>query len=172
MEHILGSASIRRIGRRTFPVYVLVHEDGTEEGTVLAHLGRRGWFRIFFGRGQRVELPDGLKSRVAAVEAGPYIEPAMLGEGGKLVVGSPHGKRSYRITGRDFAYRFYSAGDTRRSKDTWTLREHETTIATFRSDSVSAHHPVPLPAVLLCFTLIRYGIPGEANLGIPEFRWA
>ena len=172
MDPISGSASIRRVGRFAFPVYVLVQEDGTNNGRILARLGRRGWLRIFFGPGQRVELPDGTKSRVAAVEASPYIEPAVLGGGGKLVVGSPHGKRSYRITGRDFAFRFYAAGDARRGKDLWTLQEHETVIATFQANLMSARHSVPLPAALLCFTLITYGIPGEADLGIPEFRWA
>jgi hypothetical protein len=34
-----------------------------------------------------------------------------------------------------------------------------------------ADQPVPLAAALLCFTLIKHGVPGEANL-VPEFRWA
>ena len=31
--------------------------------------------------------------------------------------------------------------------------------------------PVPLPAVLLCLLLVRFGIPGENELRMPVLNW-
>jgi hypothetical protein len=171
MEHILGSASMRRVGALAFPTFVFVREDGTSEGQVLARLGRDGWFRVFFGRGRRVELPDGTEWRVTATGAGGYIEPVVTCEGGKLAVAGPRGKRSYGVNGPDFAYNFYPTNNVNLPKRTWSLREHDTDLATFRSQSMHADHPVPLAAALLCFTLIKYGVPGEASMWVPKFRW-
>ena len=172
MEHVLGSASIRRIGALTFPTFLFVAENGTSEETVLARLGRDGWFRVFFGRGRRVELSDGTPWRVTAVGVGPHIEPRVMGQGGKLAVAASNGNRSYAINGRDYAYNFYPTSRKVVRKPAWLLREHDTELATFKSHSMHAEHPIPMAAALLCFTLLKYGIPGEASLGIPKFHWA
>jgi len=171
MEHVLGPASIRRIGMLAFPVAVFERQDGTAEAKVLARLGRDGWFRIFFGRGRRVELPDGTAWRLVAVGTGGCIVPIVLCQRGKLAVAAPHGKRSYGINGRDYAYNLYPQGRPGLSHSNWSLREHDTVLATFGLHSMYADHPVPLAAALLCFTLIKYGVPGEADLGVPKFRW-
>lgn len=172
MDHVLGSASIRRIGRLAFPVFAFECEDGDSGREVLARLGRDGWFRVFFGRGRRVVLPDGTEWRVAAVEVGGAIEPIVTSERGKLAQATPHGRRSYRIDGRDFAYNLYPTSGTVVGKTTWSLRERDTSLATFESRSMCAEQPVALAAALLCFALIKYGVPGEANFLVPEFRWA
>ena len=135
-------------------------------------MGRDGWFRVFLARGQKVVLLDGTSWRITAVAAGPYIEPVVLAETGKLAIGSPYGKRSYHINGRDYAYNLYPSSVSGAPKRSWTLREHETHMAVLGRSSIDADYPVPLAAALLCFTLIRHGVPGEAHLGVPEFRWA
>lgn len=172
MQHVIGRASIRRTGPVGFPASVFALDDGTSQGRVLARLGRDGWFRVFLARGQKVELPDGTSWRITAVAAGPYIEPVVSAETGKLAIGSPYGKRSYHINGRDYAYNLYPSSVSGARKRSWTLREHETHMAVLDPSSMDADYPVPLAAALLCFTLIRHGVPGEAHLGVPEFRWA
>ncbi|MDH5372497.1 MAG: hypothetical protein OEX97_06100 [Acidimicrobiia bacterium] len=171
MDRVLGSALLRRVGALAFPTSVLVGGEGPSEGTILAGLGRDGWFRVFFGRGRRVELPDGTKWRLTAVGAGGFISPLVTCAGGKLAMATPLGRRSYGVNGRDYAYNLYPTNGKDRRTPTWALREHETDVATFGSRSMYATHPVPLAAALLCFTVIKYGVPGESNLFVPEFRW-
>jgi hypothetical protein len=171
MQEVYGPASLRRTSMFTFPVYDFVQADGTTEGKTLARLGRDGWFRVYLGRGRRVELPDGTKWRVAATGVGRYIEPIVTSSSGNLAVAAPHGRRSYSVNGRDYAYTLFSSRRSRLALARWSLREHDTIITTFESNSMVADQPVPLAAALLCFTLIKYGIPGEAKL-VPEFHWA
>ena len=90
---------------------------------------------------------------------------------GKLVVGAPNGRRSYGVNGRDFAFNLYPGGRTDSGEATWQLRNHEVQIATFKKRSMYAAHPVPVAAALMCFTLIRYGVPGGEDLGVPKFHW-
>ncbi len=171
MEQVLGPASLRRIGMLAHPVYVFESQDGAPEGKILARLSRDGWFRVFFGRGRRVDLPDGTTWRVAATGAGGCIVPIVLCERGKLALAAPHGTRSYGINGREYAYNLYPKSRAGLRHSSWSLREHDTVLATFRLNSMFAYHPVPLAAALLCFTLIKYGVPGEEDLGVPKFRW-
>ena len=171
MEQVLGRASIRRIGVLTFPIFEFVAGDGTRDEEVLALMGRDGWFRTYFGRGRRVELPDGTPWRVTAVGSGRYVEPRVTAGTGKLATAGSIGKRSYGINGRDYAYHLYPTTTAALRKPTWLLRQHDTYLATLSSRSMEAHHPVPLAAALLCFTLIKYGLPGDGNLGIPKLNW-
>ena len=138
---------------------------------MVARLGRDGWFRVFFGPGRRVELADGTKWRVAATGTGPYVVPVVTCKQGKLAMAEPAGKRSYGVNGPHYSYNLYPSNTPGRGKPTWTLREHETVLATFESKSMNADHPVPLAAVLVCFTVIKYGVPGEASLFFPQFSW-
>ena len=63
-----GLAELRRVGRIRFPVFELV-----QDGVVLASMGRAGWFKLFFGRGRRIELADGSRWRLTALGAGGVI---------------------------------------------------------------------------------------------------
>lgn len=171
MQQVLGSASIRRVGVLGFPISFLVGEDGQSGEKVLARLGRGGWFRVFFGRGRRVELPDGTIWRMTARGIGHYIVPVVTCEAGKLAEAAPRGKRAYGINGRDFAYNLYPDRRVGWLKPTWSLSDHDTELASFGSNSIFADHPIPLAAALLGLTLVKYGVPGEADLGIPRFRW-
>ena len=169
MDHVLGSATIRHIGGLAFPAAELVSAGG--EPRVLARLSRDGWFRVFFGKGRRVELPTGEVWRIRAMGSGPFIAPMVTSSTGKLSVATPHGKRAYGINGRDYAYNMFPTNSFGLRKATWLLREHETELATFGSHAMYADHPVPLAAALLCFTVIKYGVPGEASLTVPALHW-
>ena len=172
MEHVVGSASLRRVGVLRFPISVLVREDRVRGEEVMARLGRDGWLRVFFGPGRRVELADGTPWRVAATGSGACIVPVVTCERGKLAVAEPSGQRSYGVNGPDYAYNLYPSNPAGPGMRAWTLREHDTELATFGSRSMYADHPVPLAAVLVCFTVIKYGVPGEASMFVPQFRWA
>lgn len=172
MEQVVGPARLRRIGGIGFPVAEFVAEPRGGRPAVLARLGRSGWFRVFFGRGRLVELADGTRWRVEAAGSGPFIVPMVTSREGKLAVAAAHGKRSYGVNGRDYAYNLYPSHSFGLRKPTWALRHHETELATFGAKAMYAEHPVPLAAALLCFTLIAYGVPGESTLSVPELRWA
>lgn len=165
MEQVLGSASIRRVGTFGFPAALLV-----ADGETLARLGRDGWLRVFIGRGRRIEITDGSTWRIQGAGVGSQIVPMVTSQRGKLAVGSLLGRRSYGINGRDYAYNLYP---TRlgMGRSSWILRQHDTEIAMLWAHSIRADYPVPLAAALLCFTLIKYGVPGEANLSVPQIRW-
>ena len=171
MEQVLGSATLQRIGGLGFPVETLVVEPRAGEPETLARLGRDGWFHIFFGRGRLVELPDGSRWRIEAAGSGRFIVPMVTSQSGKLAFAAPHGKRSYGVNGQDYAYNLYPATSMGMRKATWMLREHALELATFGPRAMYADHPVPLAAALLCFTLIKYGVPGESTLEVPELRW-
>lgn len=116
-------------------------------------------------------LPDETAWRLTAVGEGSSIVPMVVSETGKLAVASPLRKRSYGITGRDHAYRLFPTTRVGLRTSTWTLREYDVELARFDPRTIEAGHPVPVAVALLSFALIRYGIPGEANMGIPQFKW-
>lgn len=163
----MGSAWVARIGGIAFPTHEL--RTGTPP-RVLARLGRTGWFRVFLGPGRRVVTAGGRSWRIAAAGSGPFIVPLVRSSSGMLAVATPHGRRAYGVNGESYAYTFAPSTAGLR-KTTWVLREHETDVATFTQTAVYAASPVPLAAVLLCFELIRHGVPGEATTDLPAFHW-
>lgn len=161
MEQLHGSASLRRIARWRFPVYALTLDDSQQD---LVLLGKDGFYRVFFGGGRRVELPDGTPWRIRAYEVGHQIVPMVTCDDGKLAAASVVGKRSYGIAGRDFAYTFFLVRQSGEAKSYWSLWNGDKESAAFSRSRVIAHDPIPLAVDLLCFTLARYGVPGEAEL--------
>lgn len=170
MKSVLGSASIQRAGWLGFPSAVLARTGADQDPEVLAQLGRDGWLRVFFGRGRRVELPDGTAWRIRGGGMGGQLVPVVMSPTGKLAVGSSVGKRVYGINGRDYGYSFFATRNKGFDRSPWLLTEYDRELATFSRNAVQAAHPVPLAAVLLCFTLIKYGVPGE-EIRVPEFSW-
>lgn len=176
MEHaalshreVLGTATVRRIGGWSFPVYELIQND-----EVLARMGRFSWFGIYFGSGQQIELASGDRWRIASVGAAGNICPRVVDSTRRKVAVSALGAGSYFINGRDYRYVLYPA-DPRwfgRSNG-WILREHEEDLAvvTPLPMTIRATSPVPLGAVLLSFVLARYGIPGELAPTTPPMNW-
>jgi len=169
MEQVIGLASIRRVARLSFPTFVFEATEPAEG--MLARLGRDGWFRLYFGRGRRVELRDGTPWRIQAVETAGQLLPIVTCPDGKLAVGASMGARSYGIHGRDFAYSLYRSKPGVLGKSSWILREHETELATFVTGRVLAERPIPLAAALLCFTLMKHGVPSDASPSVPKLHW-
>lgn len=164
-----GSAALRKVGFLRFPVY-----DLAVDGVVLARLGRPGWWRIFFGRGQPIELADGTPWRLRAVGLAGAICPVIVDRDFRKVAQAAPGPGGYGLNGRDWGYvlspwerhRFVRANQ-------WILREHEEELAVVTRSpwEITTTSPVPLGAAILALTLALYSIPGESDLGVPRFRW-
>lgn len=158
-----GSARLQRVGRWRFPVDELMH--GTES---LARLGRDGSMRIFFGPGRRVVLATGTEWRIKSNTSGRFITPLVVSGTGKVAVSGPlYAKQSYGINGSDYGINVIPQDRVGlRRPRMWALRQHETDVAhlDYVERWVETSEPVRLSAVLLAFTLITHGIPGEARL--------
>jgi hypothetical protein len=162
-----GSLQLRRIGGFGFPI-----EELTDAHETVAHLGRNSSFWIFFGPGRRVRLTDGTEWRIKATTSGQHIVPIVRSEGGVIAVSGPlFAKRSYGINGKGYGYTLIPLAKSGvRRAGLWSLREHETQIAAIEDHDRIIHttRPIPLAAVLLAFTLMSHGIPGEADLMPPR----
>ena len=159
-HYLAGTATLERVGRWRFPVFEL-----TQGGEILASLGRPGWIRVLFGRGQRIELADGSRWRIKSVGAAGNIAPAIFDSDRRKIAISSVGVGNYGINGRDYGAVFYQAEGRRFGRaNKWIIRRHDEELAviTRYPPSVEAAYPVHLGAVLVSFALIRYGILGES----------
>ena len=157
-----GPISLRRISRSGFPTHELIAARGT-----IARLGRDGTFRIFFGRGRRVQLVDGTEWRIKATTSGPYIIPIIKARTGIVATSGPlGGRRCYGINGKHFGFALTPLGPIRVLRQVaWLMRRHEDEVAMIDTAHVMhTNEPVPIAAVLMAFALIDHGIPGEAKL--------
>lgn len=161
---LTGSARFVRLGRRQFPA----EELRTEHEELLAELGRDGSMRIFFGRGRRVRLADGTEWRIKAATSGRHIVPIIRAERGTVAISSPlFAKRSYGINGKEYGLALVPLGKVGfRIPGLWVLRRHEEEVAAidYHEGTVHAPEPIDVAAVIMAFTLITHGIPGEADL--------
>lgn len=163
-----GRADVRRVGRVRFPVFELVQND-----VVLASMGRTGWIKVFFGRGQRIELADGSQWRLMSLGKAGAICPAILDDGKRKIALSSVLVGGYGINGKTYGFMLYPGEKKRFSEENrWIFRDHEDEIATVTRypSAIDASAPVHLGAVLLAFTLARYGILGEWRPGF-KLRW-
>lgn len=164
-----GHAALSKVGFLRFPVYELAGD-----GVVLARLGRPGWWRIFFGRGQRIELPDGTSWRLRSIGLAGAICPVIVDREFRKVAQAAPGPGGYGLNGRDWGY-VLSPWERHRfaRANQWILREHEEELALVTRSpwEITTASPVPLGAAILALTLALYSIPGESDLGVPRFRW-
>lgn len=158
---------LHHIGGFGFPTDELV-----SEGRSIAKLGRDGSLKIFFGPGRKVMLADGNEWRIKATTTGRYIVPIVVSPYGTVAMAGPlDGKRSYGITGKEFAYNVVPLGRVGlRKPGLWGLLDRERPVGEIhqRRREIIADEPLPIAAVLLAFTLVAHGIPGEAAL-LPSY---
>jgi hypothetical protein len=157
------------VGRWRFPVYELV-----VDGVVLARLGRPGPWRIFFGRGQVIELADGSKWRLRSLGMAGAICPVIVDSDiRKVALAAPH-HGGYGLNGADWAYVLYPSERHRFVRSNhWILREYEENVGVVTRTpwQIETTAPVPLGAAILALSLAVYAIPGESKLGVPRIRW-
>lgn len=166
---LAGKATVRRIRRWRFPASEL-----EQDGKVLAHMGRTGWFKVYLGTGQRIEVPEQDRWTIRSVGIGGAFCPIIVDASGRKVAlaGMSHG--AYGINGRDYSAVLAPVDTPRIGRaNTWTLRRFEDELATITRYplSVDASLPVHLGAVLMSFVLVRYGLPEESKPRIPSFHW-
>lgn len=166
---LVGAARVERVSAWGFPTSALVSGDVT-----VALLGRMGYLRIFFGRGQMVELADGAKWTLKSISHGGTIRPLIVDDRRRKIAmaGLNHG--AYGINGRDYAYVLHPITPPRFGRATrWMLTDTDEVTATVTRSpmAIEAHHPVHLGAVLLSFLLVRFGLPEESAPKVPAFRW-
>ncbi len=171
MDSVAGTVSIKPVGLLGFPRSVLVADSLPEDSNIIASMGRDGWFRTFYGRGRKIKLIDGTTWRISGAASAGSVVPVVKDKTGKLAIAEAHGQRCYALDGPDYTYNLYPLGTKGPDKNAWSLRERDTEIAYLKSGTITAHEPIPLAALLLCFTLIKYGVLGEHDLGVPEFHW-
>ena len=160
---IQGVIRLKRVHWLRFPHYEL-----TAEGSLIAHLARDSSLWIFFGPGRRIRLADGTEWRVKAVTRGRLIVPIIKASGGTVAFSGPlQAKRSHGITGKGFAYEIVPRGSVGlRKAGRWTLRRHEEEVGVIypRRRELNATEPVPIAAVIMAFTVLAHGTPGDVEL--------
>lgn len=172
-----GTALVERVGRLGFPTHRLV--AGSQ---IVATMARYSWLNVYFGFGQRVDLPGGAKWRLKAVEYGGSLCPVVADAGNRRVAMATPGVREggrigpvgyYGIDGPDYGYRLNAGERVIGRPGRWLLTDHDDEIAvvTRRPNAISAPGEIPIGAALLCLLLARFGMPGDADLGAPRFRW-
>ena len=166
---LAGKATARRLRRWKFPVFEL-----EQDGNVLAQMGRTGWFKVYLGSGQRIDIPNEDRWTIRSIAVGGTFSPIIVDSSGRKVAlaGMSHG--SYGINGKDYSCVLAPVDQPMVGRaNTWNLRRFEDNLATITRYplSVDASHPVHLGAVLMSFVLVRYGLPEESMPRIPAFRW-
>ena len=159
---LIGRARIVHAPGWGFPRSRLV----TDQGVVLAELGRLSWFSVFLGTGQRVRVPGGARWRVRSVARSRWVLPVLQVEGGAAVARSVAGDGNYGISTRDHAYSLNPAEANRGRARRWLLVEHESDVAVIerRPFVVEAFQPVHVGVIVLAQVLANFGVLGERDL--------
>lgn len=168
-QDLVGEISLRRVGRWRFPVFELASSED-----VIARFGRLGLWRIYFGGGVRIELTTGATWRLRSFGSAGAVCPVIVDSDIRKVAQAAPYAGGYGLNGPDWAYVMVPSEHRQLARSNqWILREHEEEVGaiTRRPWRIEANSPVPLGAAIIGLALAVYAIPGEAKLGVPEFRW-
>lgn len=165
---IVGNSRLRRVGAVGFPVWEL-----TNEGEVLARLGRLSWWSIYFGFGVRVEVAGEEPAKLRSYENSGMVNAVLLnGDGQRLSVGSV-AVSGYGIHGREFNYLLFPNRRDSLADNDWTLSSTHAELGRLTRSpmTLDALAPVPVEAAIIAFTLLRVGIPGDKKMELPITKW-
>ncbi len=165
---IVGPVAVHRARLLGFPAFELRAEVGLQVA-----MGRYSALNIYFGRGQRLDLPWGARWRLTAAEQGSTLRPVVINEARQRMAMAAASIGNYGINGRDYAYTLNPAEARLGRPGRWDLFAGEDRAARFtrRPFGAVCEQPLPLPAVLLGLLLTRLAIPGEGDTHLPEMRW-
>jgi len=164
---VSGQVAVRRARLLRFPSYELT----TGQGLRLS-LARYSALNIyFFGKGQKITVPWGGHWRLTAIARGSGLVAVVANEDRRRLAMATPGAAAgnYGINGREYAYTLNPAEGGFGRARLWGLFAGEEVVARFarRPFGGVCSTPVPLPVVLLCLLLVRFGIPGENELHMP-----
>ncbi len=160
---LVGTVRMQHCGGFGFPRYELFNDSRR-----VAALGRDSSLKIMLGRGRRVVLANAAEWRIKAASSGPYIIPIIRAPEGTVARSGPlAGRRVYGIVGSDFAYTLFPISRAGFAHNqVWGVRKRDLDVAQIDQGqgTMQTTQPIGIAAVLLAFTLIEHGIPGEAKL--------
>lgn len=170
MAHLVsGSVELTPVADGRFP-----YENVVAGGVVVASVGRMWWASVFFGRGQKILLPDDRRWRLTSRAWRRYVCPAVITDDGLRVATSAPGTKNYFVTTRDRGLLLNPAEAPGGRARRWQLVDHETEVAslTRRPFTADVYEPIPLGALLLARALMAYGILGEGDLLPTAASWS
>jgi len=164
---VSGKVTVRRARLLRFPTYRMRTEQGLE-----VSLARYSALNIyFFGRGQKIALPWGEHWRQTAVVRGSGLMGVLVNGARQRLAMAAAGAAAgnYGIVGRDYAFTLNPTEGGFGRSHRWDLYRGEEIVARFarRPFGGVCLTALPLPVVLLCLLLTRFGIPGENELRVP-----
>ncbi len=168
VRSIAGPVAVYRARPLGFPAFELCTDDGLR-----VRMGRYSALNIYFGWGQRLDLPWGARWRLTAIEQGSMLRPVVVNENRRRMAMAAAWIGNYGINGRDYAYTLNPAEARLGRAGRWDLFAGEELVAHFTRRPLGAvcEQPLPLPAVLLGLLLTRLSVPGEGEAHVPELRW-
>ncbi len=166
-----GPAALHRRGTVLWHGFELV-----ANGAIVAELSHRSWLWIFLGPGQRVRLATGARGRIAARAKGRYIAPVLTDNQRRIVATAlpgPGGTYGINAAGGGYQLVPHFPSTWRRRSKSWELRRHDLVVAdvSLRPSRIVTAEPIPVSVVLLAFTVMELGIPGEEDLGLRTQSW-
>lgn len=160
MEQALGRARLDPTGRPGFPWGVV-----TIDGAEVARVGRFSALNIFLLRGQRIEVAG----RTWRMRGRPWhrmVVPLLVDEHGRRLAVAAAGPSDYSITCRDRAFTLIPAEHRPGRPRVWQLLSFDECVAEVRRNPYEARilEPIPLPALLMAWTLATLGCMGEKEM--------
>lgn len=166
MNDVTGSVRLDPSGRPGFPWGIVT--AGSRE---IATVGRFSALNTFLLRGQRIEV-DGRRWRMKGVGWHRMVVPVLLDEQKRKLATSAAGPKDYAINCRDRAFSLIPAEQRPGRPRVWQLLSFNEPVATIRRNPYEAEiaEPIPLPALLMAWTLATIGCMGEKEL-VQSMGW-
>lgn len=166
MSEIVGSVRLQPTGRPGFPWGV-----ATSGGREIARVGRYSAINTFLLRGQRIEI-GGRRWRMKGRGWHRMVVPVLLDEDGRKLATSAAGPDDYAINCRDRAFSLIPAEERPGRPRRWSLLSFNEPVAAIGRNPYEADisEPIPVPALLMAWTLATLGCMGEKQL-IQSMGW-
>lgn len=163
---VCGSYRLEQRPGFGFPWADLIGDDG-----VVASIGRFSAINTFLLRGQRIEV-EGERWRMKGLGWYRMVVPVLVDASGSRLAQAAAGPKDYAITCRDSAFSLIPTEKRAGRPRTWQLLSFNEPIADVRRNPYVAEvaEPVPLPALLISFTLATLGCMGEKEL-VQSMGW-
>jgi hypothetical protein len=143
----------------------------TLEGEEIARVGRYSALNTFLFRGQRIEVGD-RRWRMKGRAWHRMVVPVLYDEHRQKLATSAAGPTDYAITCRDTAFGLIPSEERAGRPRLWQLLSFGEPVAEIRRNPYEARltEPIPLPALLMAWTLATLGCMGEKEM-VQSMGW-